>query len=143
MNPGATIRPVASNTSVSFSLKFAEASAPTFEIRPPSSKISCGPSVRLAGSITRAPLISSIGAFLCRVRRVGRRATDEVIKKRHAYGEAVRHLFEHARLRAVGHVGIDFKAANHRARVKHRGALARKPQAFACELIAQNIFFGG
>src|ERR1700734_593746 len=102
MNPGATIKPLASNTSVSFAVMLAEASAPIFEIRSPSSKMSCAASVRLAGSITRAPLISSTGPFLCRVRRIGGRAAHEMIEKRHADGEAVGHLFEDAGLWPVG-----------------------------------------
>ncbi len=48
------------------------------------------------------------------MRRIRRRAAHKMVEQRHAHGEAVGHLLEHARLRPVRHARIDFETANHR-----------------------------
>src|SRR5580693_5732476 len=112
MNPGATIRPLASRTSVPCTAAILPAGATSF-IFSPSSKISSAASVLDAGSRTRPFLIRSIGGFLGfhferRMRAGFRGAANEQIKNGHANGNAVGHLFEHARLRAVGDLGRNF-----------------------------------
>ena len=74
------------------------------------------------------------------MRRVPGRAANEVVKKGHANSEPVRHLLEDAGLRAVGHNGIDFEAANHGARMQDQRVGPRQPQPFRRELVEQNIF---
>src|SRR5579871_1467104 len=125
MNPGTTTRPFASKISA----PEAERSAPTFEIRLPSSSTSSGASVLDAGSRTRPFLIRSIRAFLCGMWCVHRSTGDEVIEQRHAHGESVGNLFEYCALRAVRDGGINFQAANHRTGMQNQRIGARKLQS--------------
>ena len=77
------------------------------------------------------------------MRRISRRAADKMVEQRHAYGEAVGHLFKHSALRTIGHDGINFETANHRAGMQHERVRPREPQAFVRELVAKNIFRAG
>src|SRR5216683_8086748 len=105
MKPGATIKPLASKTSVPGAGRTLPGWA-TSVIFSPSMRISRGASVSVAGSITRPFLIRSIGGFLGFrfQRRVGaafRSAADQQIQDGHAHGDTVRHLLQHARLRSI------------------------------------------
>src|ERR1700690_272615 len=131
MNPGATIKPLASKTSA----PGAEMPAPIFEICSPSSKTSWWASVFVAGSSTRPFLIRSMRSFLRGMRRVCGSAADEMVKQSHADGEAVRHLLEHAGLRPISHCGINFQAANHGAGMQHQRIRTREAQALSCKLV--------
>src|SRR5579864_9517225 len=117
MKPGATTEPEASRISA----LGAEIEGAIFATWSRSTRMSSLASVFDAGSITRPFLISSMRGILCMFLRLGR-AGDEFKENRHADGEAVGHLLEDARLRAVGNCRIDFQAANHRTRMHQDGA---------------------
>src|SRR3984957_17062309 len=74
--------------------------------------------------------------------RIRRRAAHEMVEQRHAHSEAVGHLFEHARLRAVRDARINFETANHRTGMQDDCLGFRKAQALGRQLIAQDIFLG-
>src|ERR1039458_7263229 len=139
MKPGATTMPLASNISAPGAERF----APIFEIRSPSRSTSSAASVLLAGSRTRPFLIRSIRSVLCGMRRVRGRACEKMVEQCHAHGETIGDLFEHARLRTVGHGGIDFEASNHRARMQDEGFGTREAQTLRGELVAGDVFLGG
>jgi hypothetical protein len=63
------------------------------------------------------------------VRRVGWGTSHEVVEKRHAYGQAVGHLLEDARLRAISHGRVNFETANHRSGMKDQRIRTRDLQA--------------
>src|SRR5580700_2905433 len=114
MKPGATISPVASKTSASAGAAIFPIGA-TSLIFSPSSRTSSGPSVPLAGSMTRPFLIRSMGRFLGfhfqrRMRVRFRCAVDEEIQNRHAHRNAVGDLLEHARARPIGDLRGDLDA---------------------------------
>ena len=52
--------------------------------------------------------------------RIRRSGANQQEQQRHAHGQAVGDLFEHAGLRPVGHRGIDLQAANHRPGMQHQ-----------------------
>src|SRR5579862_7587699 len=137
MKPGATIRPLASNTSAPLEdSRF----APTWAMRSPLISTSSVASVFVAGSRTRPFLIRSIRTILCGVGRVRGRAADEVVEQGHANREAVGDLFEHAGLRAIGDGGIDFEAADDGAGVQHERVGLREQQARGRELVLRDVF---
>src|SRR5580692_10393755 len=101
MKPGATIKPVASNTSASAGAAIFPTGA-TSLIFSPSNNTSSVASLFVAGSTTSPFLIRSMGGFLglhferwVSVRF--RSAVDEQIKDSHAHRHAVGNLFEDAR----------------------------------------------
>src|SRR5207245_11324849 len=120
MNPGATIMPLASNTSASLIAENLPGS-PTSLTTSPSRRTSLGASVFDPGSTTRPFLISNILEILilrngvlrdavrrttimcrsrlcCGMRAAFNFARHEHVQNRHAYAHSVRHLFEHAGL---------------------------------------------
>ena len=117
IKPGATIRFLASKISAPWARAASCPCGATAAMRSPSSRTSRGASVPLAGSSTRPLLISSMRRIPFR-RRV---RADHQKQQGHAHGKPVGHLLEHARLRPVGHGGIDFQAANHRPRMHAPG----------------------
>src|SRR5690348_11973391 len=98
MNPGATMQSFASTTSASG----AESADPIFAILPLSTSTSSRASVFEDGSITRPFLMSSMWQILPVFLHV-RRAGHQLEQYGHAHRQAVRHLLQHTRLRAVGH----------------------------------------
>src|SRR5215472_3133587 len=147
MKPGATIKPVASSAS-------APEAAPTFPgcatstIFSPSMRMSRSASVLLTGSITRPFLIRSIGGFLgfCFQRGVCaafRRARNQQIKDGHANRHSIRHLLQHARLRAVGDVRRYFDPTVDWPGMQHDRVAVGKPQPLRIELVKQNIVVRG
>src|ERR1700688_3717896 len=154
IKPGAIINPAASKISASCA-RVIFPGAPISAIFSPSRRMSCGASVFVAGSSTRPYLISSMRGFLFFWRGV--RATQRLIRdrafstfrpaghkqkqQRHAYGNAVGHLFEDARLRSIGHLWRNFHAAVHGARMQDEGIRIGEPQPLGIQLIKQNIFF--
>ena len=138
----------------------------------PSSKTSSAASVFVAGSSTRPFLISSMRGILYSFRSVDlrlrasfdcagecapagvcddpssigsaslRRSAHQQKEQRHAHRDPVSHLFEHAGLRAVGHLRRDLQAAIHRPGMQHDRVWLRVPQPLGVQLIQQNIFFG-
>src|SRR5437899_2924464 len=147
MNPGATIRPVASKTSAFCRVTIFPAGATSF-IFSSSNRTSSGASVSLAGSSTRPFLIRSIGGFLGfhfkRRMRIGFcSAADEEIKNRHSYGDAVGDLLQDAGLRSIGDLRRDFNAAVDRPGMKDDGVAVGAPQPLGVELVEKNVIVGG
>src|SRR5262249_20663127 len=64
---------------------------------------------------------------------------DEQIQNGHAHRDAVGHLFEHAGLRAVGHIRRDFNAAIHRTGMENDGIRLSAAQALGVELITEDV----
>src|SRR6202049_5034277 len=138
MNPGATIRLAASKTSAPLARPASWPCAATAAMRSPSSRMSRGESVPLAGSITRPLLISSMRKILFRGRV--RAASGHQEKQGHAHGEAVGDLFENAGLRPVGDGGINCEAPDHGTRMQNERIGPRQPQAFRRQLVLQDVF---
>src|SRR5882724_3158592 len=138
MKPGATIKFAASKFSAPLARSVSWPRGATAAMRSPSSKMSRGESVPLAGSITRPLLISSMRKILFRGRV--RAASGHQKKQGHANGQAVRDLFQHAGLRPVSDSRINFEAAYHGAGMQHQRIGPRQTQALRRELILQNIF---
>src|ERR1700722_16340481 len=146
INPGATIRPLASKTSASG----AEILVAIFSIRSPLRSTSCVESLPAAGLSTRPFFMSNIRSILGRIFLLvfgcgsfHGRAADEVIQKGHANRKAVGDLIEHAGLGPVGDGRINFKAANHGSGMQNEGFPICELQPLRCELVTENIFFGG
>src|SRR5262249_12609307 len=130
---GATIKPFASNTSALAGAPILPVGA-TSLIFSPSSRTSSAASVLLAGSTTRPFLISSIRRFLwfCferRMRAAFRRACNHEVEDGHTHGHAVGHLFENARLRAIGHVRCNLNPSVNRPWMEHNCVAVRTLQA--------------
>src|SRR5215472_5233789 len=143
INPGATIKPFASNISAPAPAPILPAAATSW-IFSPSSKRSIAASVLLAGSMTRPFLISSIRGFLWfrfqrRVRPAFRRARNHQVENGHAHSHAIRYLFEHARLRAISDIRRNLDPAVNRARVQHNRIAVRTSQPLRIQLIQQNV----
>src|SRR5713101_1428154 len=123
IKPGATTRPVASNTSAPFARQIFPGAAISAMVSP-SRRMSRTASVLDAGSRTRPFLIRSMRRFLGfgvgfhfkSGMRAFRGANHQKVKNRHAGGDAVADLFEHGGLWAVGNFGSDFHAAIDRPR---------------------------
>src|SRR5580704_4539511 len=140
MNTGAITRPAASSVS-----PFDEIGVPaefsggeTREMRPASIQISRAASVPLAGSSMRPFLMCSMsGSFGL----IGFRAGGQHDKEHsHAHRQAVGNLFQDARLRAIGHGGIDLQAPNHWSGVKHKRTRAGNLEALGRKLIQHDVF---
>src|ERR1700730_5185198 len=144
MKPGATTRPVASNTSAPFAQEISPGAA-VWAIVSPSSRMSRTASVLDAGSMTRPFLIRSMRGFLgfgfrCKSgMRAFRGADHQQIEDGDAGGDAVGYLFEHGRLRAVGNFGSDFHAAVDRPGVKNQCFGLGEFHAQGVQLIKQNV----
>src|SRR5712692_11906245 len=136
MNPGATTMFAASKISAPLARPASCPGGATAAMRPPSSKTSRGASVPLAGSSTRPFLISSMRGILC-WRSVP--AANQQKQQRHADGQPIGHLLEHARLRAVGHRGINFQATNHGSGMKHERIRTRAAQPLRRQLVLQDV----
>src|ERR1700676_402698 len=155
MNPGATIRPLASKTSASPAAENVPAAA-TSAIFSPSKSTSLSASVLLAASRTRPFLTRSmrwvlyVGSaailrrlrFRRRVLAIFRVTGSQQKEQRHAHRETVGHLIEHAGLRAVGNLRRNFDPAIHRAGMQHERVGASAPQAFRAELRQQDVVLG-
>src|ERR1700730_18624490 len=129
INPGATMRPAASKTSASRAEVFPAGA--TSAMRSPSRRTSRAASVFRAGSTTRPFLTSSMrgvlyirGASISRLLRFinGVHSLfavpgNQQKEQRHAHRDAVGHLVEHARLRAIGNFRGNLNAAVHRSRM--------------------------
>src|SRR5579863_5527714 len=98
MKPGATIRPVASNSSMPPVSRF----GPMAAMRPSSIKTSQVESRLLAGSITRPFLMArrGIGSVL-----------ENALQHGHAHRDAVAHLVQDHRALGIGYIRRDFAAA--------------------------------
>src|SRR6202022_1618670 len=136
---GATIRPLASKTSVFCGAEIFPV-GPTSFIFSPSSSTSRAASVFDAGSTTRPFLISSIGGFLGFHFERGmsvrfRRSASQQIENRHSYRHPVGDLFQHARLRPVGDLRTDLDAAVDRPGMQYDGVLAGAAKPLRVELI--------
>src|SRR5258708_21873842 len=138
MKPGATIRFAASKISAPLARSLSWPRGATAAMRSPSSKMSRGESVPLAGSITRPLLLSSMRKILFRGRVSA--ASGHQKKQGHANRQAVGDLFQHAGLRPVRDSRIDFKAAHHGAGMQHQSIRTRQPQALRSQLVLQNVF---
>src|SRR6266851_3013639 len=155
MKPGATINPVASNTSAPGAAWTLPGCA-TSTIFSPSIRMSRGASVSVAGSITRPFLTSSMRRvlFICRAATLlGRRfrhrmsailvrAGDEQEKQRHSNRNAVGHLLEHAGLRPVRNFWRDLDPAIHRPRVQYDCTGLRAAQSRSIQLVPQHVILG-
>src|SRR5690348_12648409 len=73
------------------------------------------------------------------MRRARRSARQQLGQHRHAHEYAVRHLFEDARLRAVGHLVGDLDAAVERAGVHHQAALGGAREAAVVQAVAAEV----
>src|SRR5271165_1519012 len=71
------------------------------------------------------------------------RTGSSQIEQRHAHGYAIRHLFEHDGLRAVGNFRRNLDAAIHRAGMEDYGVGIRAAQALGVELVAEDVVFRG
>src|SRR5690242_10244401 len=123
MNPGATISPLASSTSVPLAGEIFPG-APTDLIFSPSIRMSLAASAPENGSTTRPFLIRSIRGFLRlflerRMRAALCRSGHQQVQNRHPHRYAVGHLLEHAGLRAVGNFRCNLDSAVHRAGMQH------------------------
>src|SRR5882762_8611479 len=137
MKPGATTKFAASKISAPFARAASWPCGATAAMRSPSSRMSRGASVPVAGSITRPLLISSMGRILFG-RRV-RSAAGHQKEQRHADGQSVCDLLQYAGLRPVRDGGIDFKAADHGSGMQHEGIGPREAQALRRELVLQDV----
>src|ERR1700682_6409648 len=137
MKPGATTKFAASKISAPFARAASSPCGATAAMRSPSSRMSRGTSVPLAGSSTRPLLISSMRRILFRGRVRATAGHQE--EQRHADGQSVGDLLEHARLRPVGDGRIDFKAPDHGSRMEHERIGPRKAQALWRELVLQDV----
>ena len=97
----------------------------------------------LAGSRTR-PFSNQNGirTILCGMGSVGGSAADQMVEQGHADREAVGDLLEHSGLRAVGHGGIDFQAADDRPGMEYERFRLRELQARGRQLELRNVFVG-
>src|SRR6202790_388201 len=146
IKPGATTRPVASNTSAPFAREIFPGAAIS-EMVSPSSRMSRTASVLDAGSITRPFLIRSMRRFLGfgvgfhfeSGVRAFRGADHQQVENGHAGGDPVGDLFEHGGLRAVGNFGSDFRAAVDGPRMKNQRLWFGELHALGVELIKQNV----
>src|SRR6266481_4193168 len=152
IKPGATTSPPASNTSKPLLDEIFPAGA-TSPIRSPSSKMSRVASVLRAGSTTRPFLTRSMrwvlyicGASIDRLLRfTGRMRALFVVtstqqkEQCHAHRDAVRHLLQHTRLRAICDLRRNLNAAVHRPWMQHNRIPVGTPQALAIQLIQQDI----
>src|SRR5258708_4020041 len=168
IKPGATIIPLASNTSASRNpANFP--GAPTSLTTSPSSNTSIAASVFDPGSITRPFLISNILGVLAlwnlwnwilrtaiggspivrricmrrRMRAVPRVTSSQQIQNGHAHRHSVGHLFQHARLWSVGDFRSDFDAAIHWPRMQHQSIGSGTLQPFRIQLISVTVIVRG
>src|SRR5260221_642216 len=168
IKPGATIIPLASNTSASRNpANFP--GTPTSFTNSPSSKTSIAASVFDAGSITRPFLISNILGVLAlwnlcnwilrtaiggspivrrirlrrRMRAVARITSSQQIQNGHAHRHSVGHLFQHAGLRPVGDFRSDLNATIHWPWMQHQRIGLRALQPFRIQLISVNVIVRG
>src|SRR5262245_36928836 len=126
INPGHTTHPDGISTTIAPSTG---SPSPTLTIRSPSISRSNVPSRPFAGSTTRPPLrsrriglrsfVSSVSCFrgLRVFESIQFGFAREQVQHGHPHGDAVRHLFEDHRVRAVRHFRGDLDAAVHRAGV--------------------------
>src|SRR5579859_595156 len=148
MKPGATMRPLASNTSTPSFGPICPGDA-TSAILSPSRRMSRGASVLEAGSRTRPFLTRSMRGILFERRGgmlsdPGFRAADQKQEQQgHANGNAVGDLFEDAGLRAVGDFGGDLNSAIHRSGVENDGVGLGEAETCGVELVEQNVIAGG
>src|ERR1700720_2464200 len=146
IKPGATTRPLASNTSAPFAREIFPGAAIS-EMVSPSRRMSRTASVLDAGSRTRPFLIRSMRGFLgfgvgfhfesgmCALRG----ADHQQIEDGHADGDAVGDLFENGGLRAVGNFGSDFGAAVDGPRMKNQRLGLGEFHALGVELVKQDV----
>src|SRR5258708_9323071 len=111
MKPGATTKFAASKISAPLARSASWPVGATATMRSPSSKMSRGESVPLAGSITRPLLISSMREILFRGRV--RAASGHQKEQGHANGQAIRDLFQHAGLPPLGYSRIHLNSTHH------------------------------
>src|SRR5580700_4189617 len=157
MKPGATMRPVASKMSLEEFGAIPPGCA-TSAILSPSRRTSLGASVCVPGSMTRPFLTRSMRRVLFCIRgrpfpgllHFGsgmrlffRAAHKEQEEQRHAHGDSVGDLIEHAGLRAVGYFGSDLDATIHGAGVKNDGVGFGAAKPLGVELIEKNVIRGG
>src|SRR5580700_11270014 len=162
INPGATISPAASNIFASLAVGESFPAAAISAMRSPSSSTSMTASVLVAGSRTRPFLMRSmrgvlyflsIGGVLlicgspvprrwrlgCLLRVILGTSSRKQKQQCHAHRDAVGHLLQHARLRAIGNLRRNLNAAIQRPRVKHDRVGLGMPHALRTQLIQQNI----
>src|SRR5579871_1680521 len=150
MKPGATIRPVASKTSV-FSERELFPGSAIWAMRSPSRRMSRVASVLEAGSRTRPFLIRSISGFLGFERGVALEnrmfafggADGQEIKNGHAHGNAVGDLFENGGLRTVGDFGSNFRAAIDGAGMEDQCVGLGAAHTLLVQLIQQKVIVVG
>src|SRR5271165_1515331 len=140
IKPGATIRPVASNTSAPFAWDIFPVGAIS-AMRSPSSRMSRGASVLDAGSSTRPFLIRSMCGFLGLrffftfergVRACGG-AYHQQVENGHAYRHTVCHLLQNGGARPIGHFRSNFDAAIDGARMQDERVFLGQAHAFGVE----------
>src|SRR5271157_1405883 len=146
MKPGATIKPEASNTSAPLARDIFPVGAIS-AMRSPSSRMSRGASVLVAGSRTRPFLIRSMSRFLGlrfapyfeRGMHAFRGPHHQQVKNGHAHRYAVGHLFEDSGARPIGDFRSNFGAAIDGAGMQDKCVLLGQAHAFLVKLVEQNV----